>query len=146
MPIKRRVIRRVVRPRRMQGSGIFSSIGNWFKGVGDKVYNKILKPAHTFVKDNKLISKGLSLLPSARAKMAGAVASKLGYGRNRKVGRPRKATARVYKRRHIGKGLFSNFVMPRRPIGAIAPIFDALGRGSDYISVMKRAGKWPPKF
>ena len=42
-----------------------------------------LKKAHDLVKDQKLISKGLALVPHSAAKSAAPVAAALGYGRRR---------------------------------------------------------------
>lgn len=40
-----------------------------------------IKKGHQFVKDQKLISRGLKLLPGAKAQMASNAAAALGYGR-----------------------------------------------------------------
>ena len=53
------------------GDGFFGDLWNGIKSVGN------------FVKDNKLLSTGLSLIPDARAKVAGGVASQLGLGKRR---------------------------------------------------------------
>lgn len=39
------------------------------------------RSAHSFVKRNKLISKGLSLIPGVPAKVASVIADKVGYGK-----------------------------------------------------------------
>lgn len=44
----------------------------------------IVSDIHKFVKDNKLISKGLGLLPFPGSGIASTAASMLGYGRKRK--------------------------------------------------------------
>ena len=77
--------RRVIGRRRMRGRGFFSNIGNWFKGAANTVHN--------FVRNNKLVSKGLALLPHPAAKAAGVAAGLAGYGRRRK---------RLVKRRAVG--------------------------------------------
>ncbi|MCX7159278.1 MAG: hypothetical protein NT176_09065, partial [Proteobacteria bacterium] len=85
------------------GGGIFSSIGDWFKGAANTVkngvvdaanatYNKVLKPTydkvlvptHDFIKKHKVISKVLSALPMNEAKAGGLAANLLGYGKKRK--------------------------------------------------------------
>lgn len=75
--------RRTVRRRRMGGSGFF---GDLWSGI---------KSAANYVKDNKLLSKGLSLIPHPAAKTASGVASALGLGRRRRVGRPRMRGGRM---------------------------------------------------
>ena len=50
----------------------------FFDGVWDSV-----KSLGNFVKDNKLLSTGLSLIPDGRAKIAGGIASQLGLGKRR---------------------------------------------------------------
>jgi hypothetical protein len=48
------------------------------------VYERGLRPAGNFIKDNKLLSKGLSLIPHPAGKIAGTVASAIGAGRRRR--------------------------------------------------------------
>ena len=43
----------------------------------------MLKKAHSFAKENKLISRGLSMIPHEYAKTASSLAGSLGYGRRR---------------------------------------------------------------
>ena len=47
-------------------------------------YGHVLKPVGNFVKDNKLISKGLALIPHPGAKVAAAAAGMAGLGRQRR--------------------------------------------------------------
>lgn len=49
----------------------------------------VLKKGFNFVKDNKLLSKGLSLVPHPGAQRVGAIAGQLGLGK----GRPKKRRA-----------------------------------------------------
>ncbi len=87
--------RTMVARRRMRGNGFFGDIGNWFKGAANTVADGVRKGAN-WVKDQKLISKGLGLaagmLPGAAgtaAKIGAAAAGQLGLGRRRRrVGRP----------------------------------------------------------
>lgn len=60
------------RPVRRRGRGFF---GNVWNGI---------KKAANWVKDKKLISRGLNLIPHPGAKAAGAIAGSLGLGRRRK--------------------------------------------------------------
>ena len=62
-------------PRRIRGSGLWS----WIK----KGYNFIKNKAIPYVKQNKLISRGLSLIPHPYAQVGSTVAGTLGYGRRR---------------------------------------------------------------
>ncbi len=59
----------------MQGDGFF---GDLWKGI---------KRGFKFAKDNKLISKGLSLIPHAGAQGASKIASAVGLGKRRRVTR-----------------------------------------------------------
>jgi len=70
----------------LKGEGFFDDVGDFVKSG----YNKV-KSAHNFLKDNKLISKGLALgtliAPSYTKIVPGAVGSLagiLGYGRKKK--------------------------------------------------------------
>lgn len=56
----------------MDGSGIFGDI---WKGI---------KKGYDYVKSNKLVSKGLNLIPDERAKKLAKVAESAGLGRRRK--------------------------------------------------------------
>lgn len=71
------------------GSGFFDSIGNFFKNTVPNAFKKV----GNFVKDNKLISRGLGLIPGVGGIVASTAAKQLGVGkkrgRKRKVGRPR---------------------------------------------------------
>lgn len=75
---KRSGVRRVGGRRRkrrsMRGAGFF---GDLWSGI-----KKVAAPVHNFVKDNKLISRGLGLL-GPKGKAVGAVADQFGYGRRR---------------------------------------------------------------
>jgi hypothetical protein len=75
----------------------------------------VLKDVHDFIRDNKLISRGLGFLPYAPAQVASQVAGLVGYGRKRK----RKA----HKPRMHGKGIFSDLG------GGIGSVFGGLGSG-----------------
>lgn len=61
--------------RRIRGSGLWS----WIK----KGYSWIKNKALPYVKQNKLISRGLSLIPHPYAQVGSTAASTLGYGRRR---------------------------------------------------------------
>ena len=63
---------RTRKQRQLHGNGFFGDIWSGIKSVGN------------FVKDNKLISTGLSLIPHAGAQTAGRIAGQLGLGRKRK--------------------------------------------------------------
>lgn len=71
MPVRRRRVRR-----RLRGGNIFKKIWSGIKKIGG--------PLHKFVKDNKLISKGLALAPGHIGSIGSSVASQLGYGRRRR--------------------------------------------------------------
>jgi hypothetical protein len=79
----------------MRGGDLWG-IGNWFKKAGNTVYNKVLKPAHSYIKEHKLISRGLGLIPHPAGKALGTAAGLAGYGRRRRRVRRRKV------RRHGG--------------------------------------------
>lgn len=49
-----------------------------------KGFFDVLGKVHDFVKDNKLISKGLSMIPNPYAKGGSVVTGLLGYGKRRK--------------------------------------------------------------
>jgi len=66
--VRRRIISRSGMRRVRRGRGIMD----------------MLRKAHSFAKENKLISRGLSMIPHRYAKTAGTVASSLGYGRKRR--------------------------------------------------------------
>jgi hypothetical protein len=78
----------------------------------------MLKKAHSFVKDRKLISKGLNLLQDPRAQKASAIAGILGYGRKRRrVGGARKRKGVSLKKLIMGGSVFGgarpSFMKPR---------------------------------
>ena len=75
--------RRVARRRPMRGRGFFGNLWSGVKSVGSKIGN--------FVKDQKLISKGLALIPHAGAQAAAKVAGQVGLRprRRRRVARRR---------------------------------------------------------
>ena len=85
---KRSVQRNVV----MRGDGFFQDVGRFFTrtipNAAKTVYNKALKPAGRWIKDNKVISRGLkavgSLDPSGRVSAAGNLADTVGLGKRRK--------------------------------------------------------------
>ncbi len=79
--VRRLGVRRVGGMRRRIGGSFF---GNVWNGI---------KKAANFVKDNKLISKGLALIPHPGAQAAAKVAGTVGIGRRRR---------RVYRRRRGG--------------------------------------------
>jgi len=87
------------RKRRQAGGNIFKSIGNAFKSAGEAVFNKVIKPGFKAVKDQKLISKGLNLIPHPYAKAGATVADHLGFGKRKRRGQAggakRKPRARV---------------------------------------------------
>jgi hypothetical protein len=92
--VSRRIIRRSGMRRRRVRRG---------RGIMD-----MLRKAHSFAKENKLISRGLSMIPHKYAKTAGTIASSLGYGmrtmrlgrRRRRVGMRRMRLGR--RRRRVG--------------------------------------------
>lgn len=94
------------RPVRRRGRGFF---GNVWNGI---------KKAANWVKDKKLISRGLNLIPHPGAKAAGAIAGSLGLGRRKRrvvrrkrrqggsiVGALKKAHAYVRSKRLISSAL-----------------------------------------
>ena len=87
-----------------------------------KGVKEILSAINGVVKDNKLISRGLSSVSPA----LGALASLTGYGRKRRA--PRKAAApklRMVGRGQVGSGIFSDI---GGGIGSIAHGFFGGGR------------------
>ena len=79
MPVRRKYTLRK-RTTRRRGRGFFQNIGN------------ALSKAHDWIKSNKIISTVGSALGAVGVPYAGAIAkgaSALGYGRRRRVGRPR---------------------------------------------------------
>ena len=76
------------------------------KGVLDA-----LRTIGTVVRDNRLISKGLGLIPHPSAQVASAIASQLGLGKRHK------------KKKQHGAGIFSDLG------GGIGSVFGGLGSG-----------------
>jgi hypothetical protein len=77
MPVKRKTVRKTKTSTRRLRGGDFLGIGNFFR-------NKVgpaLKKGFDFVKDNKLISKGLNLVGQNKL---GALAGQVGLGRRKK--------------------------------------------------------------
>ena len=72
-----------------------------------------------FVKDNKLISKGLGLIPHPGAQTAAAIAGMAGLGKKKK--------RKVAKKQH-GRGIFSDLG------GGIGSVFGGLGSGVGSIA------------
>ena len=64
------------RRRNMRGDGFFGDLWDGVKSVANKVV--------PFIKDNKLLSKGLSLIPHPYAQTGAKVAGSLGFGRRRR--------------------------------------------------------------
>ena len=56
-----------------------------YNKVLQPTYEKVLKPAGKFIKDQHLISKGLALIPHPGAKLAGTVAGAVGLGHRNAV-------------------------------------------------------------
>src|SRR4051812_48284804 len=75
---KKRVARKKVGGRRKRGGSFFGDLWDGIKSVA--------APVHKFVKDNKLISKGLALVPGAYSKAGSAAADALGYGKRKRGG------------------------------------------------------------
>ena len=78
-PRKRKTMKR----RQVGGSGFTDFFTKTLPNVGRKIYDGV-KPVYNFVRDNKLVSRGLSLIPNAGAKAAGLVAAQAGFGRRRR--------------------------------------------------------------
>jgi hypothetical protein len=97
MPPKKAGKRKAKRkaPKMMQGEGIFGDI---WSGI---------KKGFNYVKDNKLLSKGLALIPDSRAQTLARGASAVGLGKRR---RPRKMKG-------MGIGV-SPFLLDQRTVGA----------------------------
>jgi hypothetical protein len=81
----------------------------------------MLKKAHSFVKDRKLISKGLNLLQDPRAQKASSIAGILGYGRKvRRTGGAR----RVGGKRRVRRGVsLKKLIMGGSVFGGARPSF-----------------------
>jgi hypothetical protein len=89
------------------------------RGKGIK---EILSGVHKIVKDNKLISKGLGMIPSPYAQVAAQGASLLGYGRKRR----KRATSG--KRTMRGRGFFNDLG------SGVGNVFGGLGGGIGSIA------------
>ncbi len=101
--------RRVARRR---GGNIFNSIGSWVKGAANTVYNKALKPAANFVKNNHLISTAVGLIPHPAGRAAGIGLRLAGFGK---------------RRRRRGGARYA--IRPRSPLFRVAiPSMSAAGR------------------
>ncbi len=83
--------RRRVRRRRMAGGNIFGTVWNAVKSVPGRIRDlangKTARRAKAFIKDNKLISRGLGLVPNPLAKFAGIASGMAGWGRRRVIRR-----------------------------------------------------------
>jgi hypothetical protein len=77
-------------PHHVISHGAGAQVGGSF--LGD-VWTGI-KSAGKFIKDNKLVSRGLSFIPGVGAQAGSQVASQLGWGKKRKVGRVRAGAVR----------------------------------------------------
>lgn len=86
------------------------------KGILGSIWNGV-KKVHGFIKDNKLISRGLSLLPDGRAQTGSKVAGALGYGQKRVVRRKRGGASGV---KRIGPGDYRMRGQP--PFSASGPV------------------------
>jgi hypothetical protein len=74
--------------------------------IGGSKFTDFFKKAHDFIKSKKLVSTVANALGSVGVPYAGTignVAGKLGYGRRRRVGRPKKK--KVHLILHPGGGL-----------------------------------------
>ena len=88
----------------------------------------VAKDLHKFIKDNKLISKGLALLPVPGAGYASTAAGMLGYGKKKRKTRRVAVTVPVASRlvgtrNMVGTGFFSDLG------GGIGNVFGGLGGG-----------------
>jgi hypothetical protein len=69
------------RRRRQRGSGFFDDVGRFFT----KTIPSGFRSAGNWIKDNKVISRGLSLIPHPAGKAAGFITGQLGLGRRRRM-------------------------------------------------------------
>jgi len=90
----------------------------------------LLKDAAKYIKDKKLISKGLLMIPHPAGQVAGQVARMAGLGRRRRSGKRRvtrlvapPGIVPVVGRRQRGKGIFSDLG------SGIGSVFGGLGHG-----------------
>ncbi len=74
--------------RRMGGKGFFGDLWNGVKKAARWV-GKAAVDTHDFVKKNKLVSRGLGIVPGVGGLVGSVVADKLGYGRRRSYRRRR---------------------------------------------------------
>ena len=72
-------------PTAPQYGGDFLGIGNWVRGAANTVWNKALKPAAQYVKDNRLLSKAVGLIPHPAGKIGSEVLRQAGFGRKKKL-------------------------------------------------------------
>lgn len=127
MPRKRKSTSAPKRSRTQRGRGI-TDVFRTIASAAPKI--------HSFVKSNKLISRGLALTPY---KGAAAVASQLGYGKRRK-----RSTARVTKKRSSTmaprksstrrSGISSRRVILSSPVQVGSGLFGDLGSGIGSIA------------
>lgn len=115
----RRIVARGRGGRRRMKGGDFLGIGNWFKNAANTVWGGI-KKAHNWVKDNKLISRGFSLIPHPGGKLTGAIINGLGYGRRKR----RMVRRRVVHSRRRGGSVYSRGPKSRQrggflPLGSL---------------------------
>ncbi len=104
--------RKATKPRKQRGKGI----------VGD---------AARYIKDNKLLSKGLGMIPHPAAQAAAQVAALFG------LGRPLKAAPK--KRKQRGRGIFGDIG------GGIGSVFGGLGSGiGSIVHGFFGGGRRPP--
>ncbi len=118
-PVRRRAPARGRRVVRRRGSGFFGDVWNG------------IKKAANWVKDQKLISKGLNLIPDPRAKAAAGLAGSIGLGRRRRVRRRRAGGSFLSALKstglwHVpGRGRKKRVVRRRRVGGSIASALKA---------------------
>lgn len=96
-PAKRKRTKRAQAPIMDEMEG--GSFKSFLKGVG-----KVAKKGLNFAKKTKLLSKGLSLIPDARAQLASQALKQVGLGKKRKA---RKGKAKMVTQPHVmlGSGL-----------------------------------------
>lgn len=110
------------RRRRRQGGNLWDSIKSGFNKVKD------------FVKEHKLISRGLSLLPHPAAKAAGFSAGLAGYGRRRRAVRRRPIRRR-------GGSLLGEVFSPRASHGLFGRGRRRAG-GNKFVDFLKKSHKY----
>ncbi len=138
MPVRHRRVgrpRKVGRPRRRyRRGGSLKSIFGDVKRFGNRAGHFIEKNApkvHDFIKDKKLLSSGLSLIPHPYAKIASVGAKALGYGRRR---RRVHRSSPIQKLRHEGSilGYGRGSRGPRVPTN-VRPIYSGGSRGGSFV-------------